>query len=81
MPKKIHDAIDDLASLVWGNFVYDTVVCDQMTSSDGVLVPDLCVRDQTTSSDGVLVLDLCVRDIWIPQSKTLFNIHVVNTDA
>ena len=64
MPKKIHDAIDDLASLVWGKFVYDTVVCDQ-----------------STSSDGVLVLDLCVKDIWIPQSKTLFDIHVVDTDA
>ena len=42
--KYVHDAIGDLASLVWGNVVCEPVVCDQSTSSDGTLVADLCVR-------------------------------------
>ena len=34
---EIHDTIGDLASLVWGNVVYEPVVCDQLTLSDGSL--------------------------------------------
>ena len=34
---EVHDAIGDLASLVWGNVVYEPVVCNQSASSDGHL--------------------------------------------
>ena len=39
------------------------------------------VCDKSSSSDGALVADLYVRGLWIPQSETLFDIHVVDTDA
>ena len=41
---EIRDAIGDLASLVWGNVVHESVVCDKSSLSDGTLFADLCVR-------------------------------------
>ena len=40
-----HDATGGLASIVWGNFICEPVVCDKLTLSDGALVADLCIRD------------------------------------
>ena len=37
---EVHDAIGNLASLVWGNVACQLVVCDQPTSLDGALVVD-----------------------------------------
>ena len=40
---EVHDAIGDLASLVWGNVVHEPLVCEPSVSSGGALVVDLCV--------------------------------------
>ena len=40
-----HDATGGLASIVWGNFIREPVVCDKLTLSDGALVADLSIRD------------------------------------
>ena len=39
------------------------------------------VCGKSSLSDGALVAHLCVRDVSIPQSETMFDICIVDTDA
>ena len=50
---EVRDAIGDLASLVWGNFMCEPVVCKQ--SGSCALVADLCIRGVWVSQAGMLL--------------------------
>ena len=44
------------------------------------VVKELVVHDESAGAD-TLIADLCVRRVWEPQTETLFDIRVVDTDA
>jgi len=39
------------------------------------------VCDGSASNSDTLIADLCVRGVWQPQTKALFDIRVIDTDA
>ena len=63
---EVRDAIDDLASLVWGQVQREPIICE-------VTVDGTC--------DETLIADLRIRGVWQPQVDAVFDVHVVDTDA
>ena len=63
---EVRDAIDDLASLVWGQVQREPIVCE-------VTVDGTC--------DETLIADLRIRGVWQLQVDAVFDVHVVDTDA
>ena len=63
---EVRDATGDLASLVWGQVQREPIVCE-------VTVDGTC--------DVTLIADLRIHGVWQPQVDTVFDVHVVDTDA
>ena len=62
---EVRDTVGDLASLVWSKVRREPIIRESNYSTDST----------------ALVADLGVRGVWSPQSETLFDVRVVDTDA
>jgi len=63
---EVRDAVDDLASLAWGQVTKESVVCESSPADP---------------SNMTLIADLWVHGVWQPQVDVLFDVRVVDTDA
>ena len=63
---EVHDAICDLAFLVWGQVQREPIVCE-------VTVDGTCGE--------ALIVDLWIRGVWQPQVDAVFDVCVVDIDA
>ena len=63
---EVRDAIDDLATLAWGQVKREPVVCDATSDPSG---------------SETLIADLRIRGMWQHQVDAIFDVCVVDTDA
>ena len=62
----MRDAVEDVASLSWGQETKEAVVCESSPADPSSIT---------------LIADLRVHGVWQPQVDVLFDVYVVDTDA